>query len=91
MVTMSFDKFEQIETNIDNMLFKPGRNFDLWYPTIEDISSRIRIYSEADVRFLMWLLSKDTPLTEKEKETQKYIKQQLYNPRHLVLTDNEEE
>lgn len=85
MVEMTEQEFQKLEDNIDMMVYKPGDNFDHWYPDIDTIKERMKNPTRSDVMFLLWLTKPGMKLTEEQKKVKKEIYKMLYNPEILRL------
>lgn len=49
MVQMTEQEFQKLEDNIDMMIYKPGDNFDYWYPDIATIKERMKNPTRTDI------------------------------------------
>lgn len=85
MIQMTEQEFQKLEDNIDMMIYKPGDNFDYWYPDIATIKERMKNPTRTDIMFLLWLTKPGMKLNEDQKKVKKEIHKMLYNPEILRL------
>lgn len=80
--TMSFDDYDILTERLSNNTFKCGD----WWPTVEEIKQYIEPQLTKNIEFLIWIAeTADSPQTEEEKESKKYINNLLIKT--LKLTD----
>lgn len=80
--TISFDDYDILTERLNNNNFKCGD----WWPTIEEIKTYIEPNLNKNLEFLIWITeTADTPRTEEQKASKKYINNLLIKT--LKLTD----
>lgn len=85
MIRMSFDKYDRVIDKLSRMDYQ-CRDEGTYYPTIRDLTEKLRVKTKIDIEFLEWLLlTNDPPETDEEKESVKFIRHILYN--NLMLVD----
>lgn len=79
--TMSFDEYDLLADRVSKNNFKCGD----WWPTVEEIKTRIEPDVNKYIEFLVWILeTADMPETQEQKESKKYINKLLINNLKLV-------
>jgi hypothetical protein len=80
---MSYEKFDALCDRFDVAPFKCGAR----WPTILEIKEYIEPKIEQNLEFLIWIAeTADSPKTEAEKESKKYINNLILNT--VKFTDN---
>lgn len=80
--TMSFDDYDVLTERLNDNTFKCGD----WWPTIEEIKTYIEPHLSKNLEFLIWITeTADTPQTDEERASKKYINNLLI--KNLKLTD----
>lgn len=79
--TMSFDEYDLLADRVSKNNFKCGD----WWPTVEEIKTRIEPNVGKYIEFLVWILeTADMPETKEQKESKNYINKLLINNLKLV-------
>lgn len=85
MAVIKDSELDEIERNINLMEYKPGENYDDWYPSMDEIDLYLKKGSKQDIMFLLWLLNPGMKLTEDQEMVRKQIRKKLYNPKYLTV------
>lgn len=77
---LTFEKFDKLLERINCLPFKCGS----YWPTKEEIDLIIKEDLDKSLEFLIWITeTADEPITDKDKESKKYINSILY--KHLKI------
>lgn len=80
--TMSFDDYDTLVDRLVDNCFKA----EDWWPTVEEIQKYIEPNVNKNIEFLLWILeTADTPITDEQKASKKYINNLLIKT--LKITD----
>ena len=83
---LTYDNYEAMCLRYEDAPFKCGN----WWPTIEDIKTKIEPKLEQNLEFLIWIEeTADRPKTPEQKASQEYISKLLRNT--LVFVETKEE
>ncbi len=79
--TMSFDEYDLLADRVSKNNFKCGD----WWPTIEEIKTKIEPNVNKYIEFLVWILeTAEMPETPEQKASKNYINKLLINNLKLV-------
>lgn len=87
MSQMTEAQLEDAESIIELMKYRLGDEPEKWYPTIEELESRITGKDKHDALFLMWLTASAGELTEEQKLVKKHAHKMLYRPEILTIVE----
>ena len=90
MVKISESRFDELEHSITEMVYKPGYNYDDWYPTAEEVRENLKPYNLPAVRFILWLTFPGAILSKSKRQECGQIKKILYDPDVLTIVPDEE-
>ncbi len=90
-MSISAKHFFKLDDTISEMGYQIGDNFDNWFPTKEDIETKVDLTTDEGLRFMLWCSHprNEFALTPDQKDTLSYIKKQLYKI-DLDYSDEEE-
>lgn len=79
--TLSFEEYDILVERLNDNDFKCGD----WWPTVEEIKTRIEPNFNKYIEFLLWITeTAEEPQTEEQKESKKYINSLLRKNLKLV-------
>lgn len=79
--TLTFDEYDKIEKRVCDNSFKA----DGWWPTVEEIKTKIEPDFSKNIEFLIWIISTNTPPQNPEEVASKnYINALLRKRLNLV-------
>ena len=72
---LTMEKLDALCEKFDSFPFKCGA----WWPTIQEIKTHIEPNLKGNLEFLIWIAeTADTPRTEQERESKKYINNLIF-------------
>ena len=81
MVTLTQSKFDELCETLSQMQYK----CEGWFPTLEEIKTRLEPTIEHDIKFALWILeTSGSPKTAEQKEARRYLMTLVYSVLNIV-------
>lgn len=70
MITITQNRFDELCESLNEMQYK----CDGWFPSLEEIKTKLEPHIERDIKFALWILeTSKPPQTDAQKEARRYL------------------